>query len=156
MNTTIRAHGRVSQFIGWMLTGMGILFLVAVIVLGAVLSGRMLVFIFAPVLLFIGAGVNFWLGSRARLEITPDSFIWCGFVGRARRLAWRDVDRILIPAPGSRPRLAAVARLRDGSFAEIEALWQSPTSPATYLGQADHRRAQQALIAGHQAYLFRR
>lgn len=155
MNATIRAHGRVSLFVGWMLAGMGILFLATVIVLSVVIDGKMLLFVFAPVLLFIGAGVNFWLGYRARLELTPDQFLWCGAVGRARSIAWRDVHRILVPPPGSRPRLAAIARLRDGSFTEITALWKSPTWPATYRGQPDHSRAQQTLIAGHIAYLNR-
>lgn len=62
----------------------------------------MIVFLFAPLLLSIGAGINFWLGARARLEITPDVFL------------------------------------------------------TTYLGAPDHRRALQALIDGHLAYLSRR
>lgn len=68
------------------------------------------------------------------------------FVGRSRMIYWRDVGRILVPAPGSRPRLSAVARLRKGRFVEIEALWQAPTSTSSYLSTPDHRRAQQALI----------
>lgn len=155
MNAIIRSEGRVSKFVGWMLTCMGVLAFVAVIILSVLVEGWMIVFLFAPVLLFLGAGINFWMGARARLEITPDHFVWCGFVGRSRMISWHDVDRILVPAPGSRPRLAAVARLRDGRFVEIEALWQSPTNPVNYLSAPDHRRAQQALIDGHRAYLSR-
>lgn len=155
MNTIIRAHGRISIGIAWMLTCMGVLAIIAVIVLSLLIESWMIVFLFGPVLLFIGAGVNFWMGTRARLKITPEHFIWAGFVGRPRTIDWQDVDRILVPAPGSRRRLAAVARLRDGRFVEIDALWQSPTTPSTHLSAPDHSRAQRALIDGHLAYLAR-
>lgn len=156
LNTVIRAHGQVSKFIGWMLACMGILAFAAVIILSLLVEGWMIVFLFAPVLLFIGAGINFWMGARARLEITPERFLWCGFVGRPRSIAWRDLNRILVPPPGSRPRLAAIARLRDGRYVEIDALWKSPTSPTAHLSAPDHRRAQQALIDGHRAFLSHR
>lgn len=155
MNTIIRTHGVVSLVVGWMLTGMGILAIATVIILSVFVEDWMIIFLFGPVLLFIGAAVNFWMGSRARLEITPDRFIWCGFIGRARSIAWHDVHRIVRPPPGSPPRLAAVAHLRDGSFVEVTALWKSPSWPTTYLSHQDHGRAQQALIDGHIAHLNR-
>lgn len=97
MNTIIRTHGVVSLVVGWMLTGMGILAIATVIILSVFVEDWMIIFLFGPVLLFIGAAVNFWMGSRARLEITPDRFIWCGFIGRARSIAWHDVHRIVRP-----------------------------------------------------------
>lgn len=155
MNTVIRREGNISKFIGWMLVVMAVLAFIAVIVLAFVIDPFILIFLFAPVILLIGAWVNFHMGARARLEITPDEFIWCGFTGRPRRIAWRDLDRILIPAPGSRPRLAAATRLRNGAIVEIDALWRSPTNPANMLTAPDHSRAQRALIEGHQAFLNR-
>ena len=153
MNTIIRREGRVSVVVGWMLVVMAFLALVTFIVLAIVIDAMFLIFLFAPVLLLLGAGESFWLGSGARLEITPDSFIWCSFVGRARSIAWQDLDRVLVPPPGSRPRLVAAARLKDGSIVEIDAVWSSPTSPANLFGTPDHSPAQRALIDGHRAYL---
>ncbi|MGO1770112.1 MAG: hypothetical protein ACTHZX_09170 [Microbacterium sp.] len=155
MSRRIRREGKVSIGIGWMLIGMGIAAAIAVVILGFVVSPNLFLFLFAPVLLFLGGGINLWMGSRARLEITQDGFIWCGFVGRARSLAWRDVRQILLPPPGSRPRLAAVALLHNGQHVEIEALWLSPTSPARFLSTPDHRETQRELIDGHRAYLAR-
>ncbi|UVI34887.1 hypothetical protein [Brevibacterium spongiae] len=153
MNTVIRREGNISKFIGWMLVVMAGLVFITLIVIAIVGDPVALFFLFGPVILLIGAWVNFHMGSRARLEITPDEFVWCGFTGRARRIAWRDLDRILIPASGLRPRLAAAARLRDGRIIEVEALWISPTNPANILSPPDHTEAQRALIDGHKAYL---
>ncbi|WP_166823582.1 hypothetical protein [Brevibacterium limosum] len=155
MNGVIKGDGKASIVVGWMLTVMALLALVTVIVLTFVIETWFLVFLFGPVVLLLGAWVNFHMGSRARLEITPEEFIWCGFMGRPHRIAWRDLDRVLIPAPGSRPRLPAAARLTTGAVVEIEALWLSPTSLANLLSSADHSQAQRALIDGHQAYLAR-
>ncbi|WP_152348207.1 hypothetical protein [Brevibacterium sp. CFH 10365] len=155
MNRVIRCEGNISTFIGWMLVVMAVLAFATVIVLAILAEPMLLIFLFGPVILLIGAWVNFHMGSRARLEITPEEFIWCGFTGRPHRIAWRDLDRILIPVPGSRPRLAAAARLRTGAVVEIEALWLSPTNPANLLSAPDHSQAQRALIDGHQAYLAR-
>lgn len=153
MNAVIRREGKISFVIGWMLTIMAALALIAVILLAVLGDTMFLIFLFGPLLLLIGAGVNFWLGSRARLEITPDEFIWCGFVGRARRISWRELDRILIPAPGSRPRLVAAARLKNGAVVEVDALWLSPTNPANMLSAPDHSQARRTLIDGHRAFL---
>jgi hypothetical protein len=153
MHTIIRREGKISTGVGWMLTVMAVLAFITVIVLTFVIDTWLLYLLFAPVILLIGAGVNFWMGARARLEITPEEFIWCGFVGSARRIAWRDLDRILIPAPGSRRRLAAAARLKDGSIVEIDAKWISPTSPANLLSVPNHSEAQRALVNGHKAFL---
>lgn len=150
---TIRTTGRVSLGIGWMLIGMGAAALVAVIILGFVLEPWLFSFLFAPVLLFLGGGVNLWIGRRARLEVGSDGFLWCGFFGRPRSLSWRDVRQILLPPQGAPRRLAAVAQLYDGQYVEVDALWQSPTSPAALTGGVDHRQAQQLLIEGHRAYL---
>lgn len=155
MNNVIRREGNISKFVGWMLVVMAVLAFITVIALAVFVDPMLLIFLFGPVILLIGAWVNFHMGSRARLEITPEEFIWCGFTGSARHIAWRDLDRILIPAPGSRPRLAAAARLRDGRIIEIEALWLSPTNPANLLNAPDHSEAQRALIQGHQAFLSR-
>ena len=155
MNRVIRRGGNISKFIGWMLVVMAILAFITVILLAIFADPILLIFLFGPVILLIGAWVNFHMGARARLEITPEEFIWCGFTGRPRRIAWRDLDRILIPAPGSRYRLAAAARLRDGRIVEIDSLWLSPTNPANILAPPDHTAAQQALIDGHKAYLAR-
>ncbi|GAB3474420.1 hypothetical protein [Nocardiopsis coralliicola] len=152
---TIRGSGRVSLFVGWMLVGMGAAALVAVVILAFAVEPWLLSFLFAPVLLFLGGGINLWVGRRARLEVRPDGFLWCGFVGRPRSLAWRDVRQILVPPAGARRRLAAVALLYDGRYVDIEALWQSPTSPAALAGAGDHRQVQQLLIDGHRAYLAR-
>lgn len=155
MHTVIRREGRISFFVGWMLVVMAVLALVTFLILAFAIDSMFSIFLFAPVLLLAGAGVNFWMGSRARLEITPEEFIWCGFVGDARRIAWRDLDRILLPTPSSRPRLAAAARLKNGSVVEIDALWVSPTNPASLLSAPDLSRARRALIDGHRAYLAR-
>ena len=155
MHRVIRREGNISKFIGWMLVVMAILAFITVILLAIFADPILLIFLFGPVILLIGAWVNFHMGARARLEITPEEFIWCGFTGRPRRIAWRDLDRILIPAPGSRYRLAAAARLRDGRIVEIDSLWLSPTKPANILAPPDHTEAQQALIDGHKAYLAR-
>ncbi|MGJ5725596.1 DUF3784 domain-containing protein [Brevibacterium sp. H602] len=155
MNRVIRREGNISKFIGWMLVLMAILAFITVIILAIFAEPFFLIFLFAPVIALIGAWVNFHLGARARLEITPEEFIWCGFTGRPHRIAWRDLDRILLPAPGSRYRLAAAARLRDGRIVEIDSLWLSPTNPANLLSPPDHTEAQRALIDGHKAYLAR-
>lgn len=155
MHRVIRREGNISKFIGWMLVVMAILAFITVILLAIFADPILLIFLFGPVILLIGAWVNFHMGARARLEITPEEFIWCGFTGRPRRIAWRDLDRILIPAPGSRYRLAAAARLRDGRIVEIDSLWLSPTNPANILAPPDRTEAQQALIDGHKAYLAR-
>lgn len=155
MHMIIRREGNISTFIAWMLACMGVLAIIVVVILAIFADPMLLVFLFGPVLLFIGAWVNYHLGSRARLEITPERFIWCGFTGRPRSIEWRHVNRILIPPHGVRPRLAAVARLRDGRHVEIDALWLSPTSPGNYLIRPDHREAQHALIEGHKAFLAR-
>ena len=155
MHRVIRREGNISKFIGWMLVVMAMLAFITVIISAIFADPILLIFLFGPVILLIGAWVNFHMGSRARLEITPEEFIWCGFSGRPRRIAWRDLDRILIPAPGSRYRLAAAARLRDGRIVEIDSLWLSPTNPANLLAPPDHTEAQRALIDGHKAYLAR-
>lgn len=155
MNRVIRREGNISKFIGWMLVVMAILAFITVIILAIFAEPFFLIFLFAPVIALIGAWVNFHLGARARLEITPEEFIWCGFTGRPHRIAWRDLDRILLPAPGSSYRLAAAARLRDGRIVEIDSLWLSPTNPANLLSPPDHTEAQRALIDGHKAYLAR-
>ncbi|HJE78122.1 MAG TPA: hypothetical protein K8V74_09280 [Brevibacterium epidermidis] len=153
MNRVIRREGNISKVIGWMLVVMAIIAFITVILLAIFAEPVLLIFLFGPVILLIGAWVNFHLGARARLEITPEEFIWCGFTGRPRRIAWRELDRILIPAPDSRYRLAAAARLRDGRIVEIDSLWLSPTNPANMLTPPDHTEAQRALIDGHKAYL---
>lgn len=150
---TFRASGRVSLVVGWMLIGMGVAALVAVVILGFVVEPWLFSFLFAPVLLFVGGGINLWMGRRARLEIHPDGFLWCGFLGSPRSLGWRDVRQILLPPPGARRRLAAIALLYDGRYVDIDALWQSPTSPVNLAGAVDHRQAQQLLIDGHRTYL---
>ena len=155
MNTVIRREGNISKFVGWMLVVMAILAFITLIVIAVVGDPVALIFLFGPVILLIGAWVNFHMGARARLEITPEEFIWCGFTGRPRRIAWRDLDRILLPAPGSRYRLAAAARLRNGRIVEVDSLWLSPTNPANVLTPPDHSEAQRALIDGHKAYLAR-
>ncbi|MCU4297750.1 hypothetical protein D3I60_11790 [Brevibacterium permense] len=155
MHRVIRREGNISTFIGWMLVVMAILAFITVILLAIFAEPAFLIFLFAPVLALIGAWVNFHLDTRARLEITPEEFIWCGFTGRPHRIAWRDLDRILLPAPGSRYRLAAAVRLRDGRIVEIDSLWLSPTNPANVLSPPDHTEAQRALIDGHKAYLAR-
>lgn len=155
MVRTIRREGDVSGVVGWGLIGMGAVALVAVVVLGIVVAPWLLSFLFAPALLFAGGALNLWMGRRARLEVGDEGFVWCGFVGKPRSLAWRDVRQILPPPPGARSRLAAVAWLNDGRYADVDALWLSPTSPATLFGRIDHRAAQQLLIDGHRAYLAR-
>ncbi|MGM0699049.1 MAG: hypothetical protein ACQEVD_09395 [Actinomycetota bacterium] len=155
MNRVIRREGNISTFIGWMLVVMAILAFITVILLAIFAEPFFLIFLFTPVIALIGAWVNFHLGARARLEITPEEFIWCGFTGRPHRIAWRDLDRILLPVPGSRYRLAAAARLRDGRIVEIDSLWLSPTNPANILSPPDHTEAQRALFDGHKAYLAR-
>lgn len=151
----IRGTGRVSIVVGWALAAMGIVAILVFVVLAFVVAPWMLIFLFAPVLLFIGAGINLWMGYRTRLEILPDRFIWCGAVGKENSLAWRDIRQILIPPPNSRPRLAAIAQLHDGRYVEIEALWLSRTSPISLAGAPDHSRARQLLIDGHRAHLAR-
>ncbi|MCD1285894.1 MULTISPECIES: hypothetical protein [unclassified Brevibacterium] len=155
MNTIIRRDGNISTFVAWMLACMGVLAIIVLVILAIFADPMLLIFLFGPVLLFIGAWVNYHLGSRSRLEITPERFIWCGSIGRPRSIEWQHVDRILIPPRGARPRLAAVARLRNGQHVEIDALWLSPTSPANLLTTPDHREAQHALIEGHKAFLAR-
>ncbi|WP_166972747.1 hypothetical protein [Brevibacterium atlanticum] len=157
MRTIIRRHirrqGKVSIAVGCMLVVMAALAVIVAIVLAFVIDTRFLLVLFGSLILLTGAGVNFWMGSRARLEIAPERFIWCGFVGRAHRIAWRDLDRILLPAPGSRPRLVAAARLRDGSVVEINALWVSPTNPANLFSAPDLSHERRVLIDGHRAFL---
>lgn len=153
MSQVLRGTGRVSIVVGWLLIVLGVVALVAVVVLGLVLEPWIFSFLFAPALLFAGGGLNLWMGRRARLEIRPDGVVWCGFVGGARFLPWSQVHQILLPPPGARRRLAAVALLNDGRYVDIDALWLSPTSPATLLGTPDHREAQRLLIDGHRAFL---
>ncbi|WP_210602672.1 hypothetical protein [Brevibacterium oceani] len=153
MNTIIRREGKVSIAVGWMLVVMALLAVIVAIVLAFVINTWFLLILFGSLILLIGAGVNFRRGSRARLEITPEEFIWCGFVGRAHRIGWRDLDRILLPAPGSRPRLVAAARLRDGSIVEINALWVSPTNPANLFSPPDLSQERRTLVDGHRAFL---
>lgn len=154
VSQVIRGSGRASILVGWVLIALGAAAVVVFVILSFTIAPWMLVFLFGPLMLFAGGGINLWMGFRSRLEIRPDRFIWGGSIGSTRVIAWRDVREILLPPLGSRPRLAAIARLRDGRCVEIEALWMSRTSPALALGGApDHSRAQQALIDGHRTYL---
>lgn len=156
MNHIVRSQGKVSIVVGWGLIAMGVLALACFVVLAIVLRDSMyLIFLFAPVLLFAGGWLNLWMGRRARLEIQPDQFIWCGFFGAPKSLPWQAVRQIYVPPLGSRRRLAALAQLNDGAVVEIEALWESPTSPGNLLSGPQHEVAQHALIEGHKAYLAR-
>lgn len=154
MSQVIRGNGRASIFVGWILIALGAAAVVVFVILSFTIAPWVLVFLFGPLMLFAGGGINLWMGSRSRLEIRPDRFVWAGSLGATHEIAWHDVWQILLPPPGSRPRLAAIAQLRDGRCVDVEALWVSPTSPTLALGGApDHSRAQQALIDGHRAYL---
>lgn len=156
MQLVIRRSGKVSIFIGWMLSVMGVLAIATIVILAIVLElPWMLYLLFAILILVVGAAVNFWIGYRARLEVTPEVVRWCGFVGRAHELPWRNVRMIHMPAPGSPGRLAAVAELLDGRIVEIFALWTSPTSPARLSGPPDLSRERQVLVQAHQAFLAR-
>lgn len=156
MNQIVRRQGKVSVVVGWVLIAMGVLALACFMILAIAMRESMfLIFLFAPVLLSAGGWLNLWMGRRARLEIQPDQFIWCGFLGAAKSLPWQAVRQIHVPPPGSRRRLAALAQLHDGAVVEIEALWESPTSPGNLLAEPQLGTAQRALIEGHQAYLAR-
>ncbi len=92
-------------------------------------------------------------GARSsRLQIDPEGFTWCGFVGAEQSLRWQEIHQLLPPPPTSR-RVVAIAQLRDGRQVEVRALWESPTSPAVLLGRPDHSRAQNALLGAHRAWL---
>ena len=71
MHRVIRLEGNISKFIGWMLVVMAILAFITVILLAIFADPILLIFLFGPVILLIGAWVNFHMGARARLEITP-------------------------------------------------------------------------------------
>lgn len=152
MTQVVRGTGNI-LFVGWMLIGMGAVAVVVLTVLSFTVAHWIVFFLLAPLLMLVGGGINLRMGYRARLEVRPDRFIWCGTVGREFTVFWRDVWQIVLPAPGSRPRLAALAQMRDGSAVEIEALWFPQASLGAVLSPPDHSRAQQALIDGHRAYL---
>ena len=140
----ISRFGRVSLVVGWMLIGVGVAALVAVVILGFVVEPWLFSIPLSTGPAVRRWGINLWMGRRARLEIDPDGFLWCGFLGSPRSLGWRDVRRqILLPPPGARRRLAAIALLYDGRYVDIDALWQSPTSPVNLDGAVDHRQTQQ-------------
>lgn len=157
MHYVIRQQGRVSIFIGWMLIVMGILANIVFVVLAIALANALfLVFMPITAMLFIGGAINLRMGRRARLEIQPDQFIWCGFTGAEKSLQWNMVRQIHVPPQGSRRETAAVAELYDGNLIEIQALWKSPTTPSSYLGAPpQYNEEQHALIEGHKAYLAR-
>lgn len=154
MQYVVRGSGRASLIVGWVLIAMIIPAIVVPVIVAMVTRQPMvLIFLIGSVALFAGGGVNLWIGRRARLEIQPDQFIWCGFYGPPKSLPWHTVRQILLPPRGSRRRLAAIAALHDGTFVEIESLWESPMAPGNLLAGPDHSQAQHALIEGHKAYL---
>jgi len=150
----VRGSGRISLIVGWVTIALMIPAIVVPVIVAMVTRQPMvLIFLISSIPLFIGGGVNLWIGKRTRLEIQPDQFIWCGFYGPPKSLPWHTVRQILLPPRGSHRRLAAIAALHDGTFVEIESLWESPMAPRNLLVGHDHSQAQHALIEGHKAFL---
>lgn len=157
MQRTIHSSGaKINAVVGPMVMVIGVGAAVAGIVLSIVIGTPGFLAFFIPAALAIGGGLLIIrMSRRAGLRIEDEGFRWCGFFGPEQSLAWHQVQQIFPPPPGSR-RVAALAQLRDGSVRQIDAVWQSPTSPVTLLGDGGDREALHALIAGHQDWLSRR
>ncbi len=154
MITTIRsATARVNLVVGPMVVLIGIAAGIAAIILSIVMETAWFLMLLMPALLGIGGGLFIlWTTRRARLEIDADGFTWCGFIGAAQSLRWEEVHRLLPPPTGS-PRTVVIAQLHDGRRVEVRTLWNSPTTPAALFSVQDHRRAQNALLGAHRAWL---
>lgn len=154
MQTVIRSAGaRVNFVVGPMVVLIGVAALLAGVVLSVVMETAWFMMFLLPAAMGIGAGLFLLRGARrSRLQIDPEGFTWCGFVGAEQSLRWQEIHQLLPPPPTSR-RVVAIAQLRDGRQVEVRALWESPTSPAVLLGRPDHSRAQNALLGAHRAWL---
>lgn len=154
MPRTIRGAGsRVNLVIGPLVMLIGIGAGITAIILTIVLGAAGFLALFIPAALALAGGAFVLRGAlRSRLQIDADGFTWCGFLGAERSLRWEQLHRLLPPPSGS-SRTVAIAELRDRSRIEVRALWESPTSPASLLGAADHSTAQNALLAAHREWL---
>lgn len=154
MPLTIRAASSwINLVVGPMVLLIGLAGGLAAIILSAVLGTAWFLMLLIPAAMAIGGGLFILRGARrSRLQIDADGFTWCGVVGAEQTLRWEQVHRLLPPPPANR-RTVTIAQLRDGRQIEVRALWESPTSPAVLLGPPDHRRAQDALLDAHRAWL---
>lgn len=154
MQQIIRSPGaKVNFVVGPMVLVIGVGAAVTAVVLSVVLDAPGFLALFIPAALaFAGGALILWMARRARLEITEAGFTWCGFFAAEQSLHWSQVYQILPPPPGA-SRVAAVARLRDGSMVEVRAVWASPTSPVALLGGSDHSAECGALITAHKQWL---
>lgn len=151
---TIRSAGaQVNLVVGPMVILIGVAAVLAAIVLSLMLETAWFLMLLIPAALAIGGGLFILRGARrSRLHIDEHGFTWCGFVGAEQALRWEQVHQLLPPPPASR-RTVTIAQLRDGRQVEVQALWESPTSPASMLGPQDHSRAKNALLGAHRAWL---
>lgn len=154
MHTTLRsAASRVNLVVGPMVLLIGLGAAVTAVILSIVMQTAWFLMLFIPAVLGIAGGLLIlWLARRARLEIDAEGFRWCGFAGPERSVRWEELHQLL-PPPAGRPRIVAVAQLRDGGQVEIEAVWQTTRALSAFYGSSDHRRAQDALRGAHQAWL---
>ena len=155
MQQTIRGTGsRVNTVIvGPMVMLIGVGAGITAIVLSIVLQAPGFLALFLPALLALGGGAFvLWGARRSRLRVDEHGATWSGFLGATRSLRWDQVHRLL-PPPAGDPRCVAIVQLRDGSHREVHALWESRTSPVSLMGAPDHSEAQNALLAGHRAWL---
>ena len=86
--TLCSAAARVNVVVGPMVMLIGLAAGSAAAVLAVVMEAPAFLALFIPAAMGIGAGLFLvWGARRARLEIRPDGFTWCGFLGAAQLLA---------------------------------------------------------------------
>lgn len=152
--TTIRSSASTVNFVvGPMVVLIGITAAVAAVVLTFVMQTAWMLMLLLPGILGMGAGLFIlWMARRARLEITGEGFTWCGFLGKPHSMQWAQLQQIMPPrTPGA--RAVALLVLRDGKQVDMEALWESQTSPGTLMGGRDRTSVRNQLIQGHQQWL---
>lgn len=102
-----------------------------------------------PVALVVGAGM-FLVGTRRRVEITPEAVTWYTVAGPARTVPFGQVRHVEVPL-GRSGEGAVVLHLLDGSAQPVSPLRMSLSDASNY-ADAGYRTSADALRRAHASW----